>query len=529
MSYVILFFSVINLLLGVLIFFRVGRDRKNLFFLLFAVATSLWMFNNFYLRVEPTTTLLRLSYGIGALVASIGLVWVNYFLKKNISNFVTYIAFPISLLLFWISSSSDLIIVSLKSIETFGYEAETGQLFQLYSLYIGAVVLALLIMLIKNLVAETDKLRKQQIFYVLIGTFIFSIVSIIVSFLVPVLLNTLSFTTFDNIGFSIFLGMIGYAIIRHQLFDIKVIATELLVFSLWIFLLIRIFLSDVLRDQIIDGGLLALVIFFGILLIRSVLKEVRLREEIAKLAEDLRVANAELNKLDQMKSEFVSLASHQLRTPLTVIKGYISMIQEGSFGKVADPLSDALRKIYISNETLINLVGDFLNLSRIESGKMKYTFEPTQMEGIIQSVFEEFMEVVKEKKLELRYENPETPLAKAMLDKDKFKQVIMNLVDNAVKYTPEGSVTLKIEEEKEKGNVLFSVSDTGVGMSKGELDGIFKRFSRGESGSKVNTSGLGLGLYLAKRIVTDHGGEIWATSDGPGKGSTFWVRVPVHI
>ena len=170
------------------------------------------MFNNFYLRVEPTTTLLRLSYGIGALVASIGLVWVNYFLKKNISNFVTYIAFPISLLLFWISSSSDLIIVSLKSIETFGYEAETGQLFQLYSLYIGAVVLALLIMLIKNLVAETDKLRKQQIFYVLIGTFIFSIVSIIVSFLVPVLLNTLSFTTFDNIGFSIFLGMIGFGI-----------------------------------------------------------------------------------------------------------------------------------------------------------------------------------------------------------------------------------------------------------------------------------------------------------------------------
>src|SRR3989344_3787524 len=96
----------------------------------------------------------------------------------------------------------------------------------------------------------------------------------------------------------------------------------------------------------------------------------------------------------------VAMASHQLRTPLTVIKGYISMIQEGSFGKVADPLSDALRKIYISNETLINLVGDFLNLSRIESGKMKYTFEPTQMEGIIQSVFEEFMEVVKEKKLE---------------------------------------------------------------------------------------------------------------------------------
>ncbi|KKU03708.1 MAG: PAS/PAC sensor signal transduction histidine kinase, partial [Candidatus Giovannonibacteria bacterium GW2011_GWA2_45_21] len=309
----------------------------------------------------------------------------------------------------------------------------------------------------------------------------------------------------------------------------RVVTTEIFITLINIIILIR-FIGSTSPEEFIFNGLVLLgVIMFSFLLIRSVLHEVRQREEISKLAEDLRVANAELKKLDQMKSEFVSLASHQLRTPLTVIKGYISMIQEGSFGKVADPLSDALRKIYISNETLINLVGDFLNLSRIESGKMKYTFEPTQMEGIIQSVFEEFMEVVKEKKLELRYENPETPLAKAMLDKDKFKQVIMNLVDNAVKYTPEGSVTLKIEEEKEKGNVLFSVSDTGVGMSKGELDGIFKRFSRGESGSKVNTSGLGLGLYLAKRIVTDHGGEIWATSDGPGKGSTFWVRVPVHI
>ncbi|OGF77319.1 hypothetical protein A3F23_00500 [Candidatus Giovannonibacteria bacterium RIFCSPHIGHO2_12_FULL_43_15] len=206
------------------------------------------------------------------------------------------------------------------------------------------------------------------------------------------------------------------------------------------------------------------------------------------------------------------------------------MIQEGSFGKVADQLNDALRKIYISNETLINLVGDFLNLSRIESGKMKYMFEPTQAEEMIQSVYEEFMEVVKEKKLELRYEKPAGPLAKAMLDKDKFRQVIMNLVDNAIKYTPEGSVTLKLEEEKtETGkNILFSVSDSGVGMSTEDLAGIFKRFSRGEGGSKVNTNGLGLGLYLAKRIVTDHGGEIWATSDGPGKGSTFWVRVPAR-
>src|SRR3989344_4384667 len=305
---------------------------------------------------------------------------------------------------------------------------------------------------------ESSGQTKAQIKFVFLGTFFSTILATSSNMLLPIF-GIFYLNWFGQVSIVAMAISIAYAITRHNLLNTRVVTTEIFITLINIIILIR-FIGSTSPEEFIFNGLVLLgVIMFSFLLIRSVLHEVRQREEISKLAEDLRVANAELKKLDQMKSEF----------------------------------------------------------------------EPTQMEGIIQSGFEEFMEVVKEKKLELRHENPETPLAKAMLDKDKFKQVIMNLVDNAVKYTPEGSVTLKIEEEKEKGNVLFSVSDTGVGMSKGELDGIFKRFSRGESGSKVNTSGLGLGLYLAKRIVTDHGGEIWATSDGPGKGSTFWVRVPVHI
>ncbi|MBI2024249.1 hypothetical protein HYT00_02595 [Candidatus Giovannonibacteria bacterium] len=325
--------------------------------------------------------------------------------------------------------------------------------------------------------------------------------------------------------------IIAYAISKHSLFDIRVVATELLIFIIWMFLSIRIFLADSLRDRLIDGGLLILVILFGILLIRSVLREVRQREEIQKLAEDLRKANLELKKLDQLKSEFVSLASHQLRTPLTVIKGYISMIQEGSYGVVPESLKDALRKVYFSNERLINLVGDFLNLSRIESGKLQYMFQPISIEEITGSVYEEFKEVAKEKKLELIYEHPEEPLPQAMIDKDKFRQVIMNLLDNAVKYTKQGFIKLKVGEDGSRPgwpSLLINISDSGIGMSQDDLEMIFKRFSRGEQGFKANTGGLGLGLYLAKRIVNDHGGEIWATSDGVGKGSTFWVRVPAR-
>ena len=325
--------------------------------------------------------------------------------------------------------------------------------------------------------------------------------------------------------------IIAYAILKHRLFDVRVVATEALLFLLWLFLLVRTIFAETTRDRFIEGGLLSATVILGIFLIRSVLQEVRQREEIQVLAEDLRKANLELKKLDQLKSEFVSLASHQLRTPLTVIKGYISMIQEGSFGAISDQLKDALRKIMVSNQTLINLVGDFLNLSRIESGRMKYLFEPMNAEDMMQSVFEEFKEVVKEKKLELTFEKPESPLPQAMLDKDKFRQVIMNLVDNAIKYTPKGWIKMKIEEDRDRPGgpfVLMSISDSGIGMTEDVMNSIFKRFSRGEEGWKANTGGLGLGLYLAKRIVTDHGGEIWATSEGANKGSAFWVRLPAR-
>ena len=532
---IIVFVAVIHAALGIVISIKGSGKKQNSIFAIMEFFLILWSIAMIFYRSsygDEITLWVKLLYFAAIMVPYIFIYFTYAFpedktkeFSKIVQIFLPIPIFIITWMIFW-----DKLIIGVNSagsgepVIIFYKGAEYA-----YAAYMWGYFALAYLRLIK-LYFESSGQTKAQIKFVFLGTFFSTILATSSNMLLPIF-GIFYLNWFGQVSIVAMAISIAYAITRHNLLNTRVVTTEIFITLINIIILIR-FIGSTSPEEFTFNGLVLLgVIMFSFLLIRSVLHEVRQREEISKLAEDLRVANAELKKLDQMKSEFVSLASHQLRAPLTAIKGYISLIQEGSYGQVSNVLKDALRKIYISNETLINLVGDFLNLSRIESGKMKYMFEPMQMEEIVQGVFEEFKEVVKEKKLELRYENQDKPLAKAMLDKDKFKQVIMNLIDNAIKYTPEGLVTLKIEEEeKESGkNILFSVSDSGVGMSAEDLAGIFKRFSRREGGSKVNISGLGLGLYLAKRIVTDHGGEIWATSDGPGKGSTFWVRVPVHI
>lgn len=329
---------------------------------------------------------------------------------------------------------------------------------------------------------------------------------------------------------SFYIIFVSYAVIRHGLFDIRIIATEIFSALLIIATLFEFLTSAGLGEYLRNGLLLAGTAVFSYFLIRSVIQEIRLREEVQHLADGLKKANAELKKLDQLKSEFLSLASHQLRTPLSVIKGYISMVQEGSFGALPEKAREVLRKVYISNERMINLVNDFLNISRIESGRMRYSFEALRVEDLIAAAVDEFHEIAKDRKVNLIWVKPEEALPEAMVDKEKFHNVIMNLLDNALHYTQVGFIRVSVEKDaKDPGRwVLITVQDTGAGMTREELDRIFQRFSRGEAGSRVYTEGLGLGLYLAKRIVSDHGGEIWAESKGRGQGSVFYIRLPAR-
>lgn len=251
---------------------------------------------------------------------------------------------------------------------------------------------------------------------------------------------------------------------------------------------------------------------------------IKLEHEVYIATRDLRKANAKLKKLDQAKSEFISIASHQLRTPLTVIKGYISMMLEGNFGPLSKKVKDPMEKVFLSNERLINLVEGLLGVSRIESGRMQFEFKKEYLENVVVSVVDELNENAVKKNLMLLYDAPKKALPEVNIDQEKIRQVILNLIDNGIKYTKEGVIKVTLEEIGKK--VRFCVFDSGVGIREEDFHNLFKKFSRGQGVSILNTEGTGLGLYVAKEVIKAHGGKIWAESWGEGQGSKFCFEIP---
>jgi signal transduction histidine kinase len=241
---------------------------------------------------------------------------------------------------------------------------------------------------------------------------------------------------------------------------------------------------------------------------------------------ELNSANQQLKILDQQKSDFISIASHQLRTPLTVIKGYISMMREGSFGKLEPTIMENLEKVYTANERLIRLVEDLLDISRIESGRQEFIWAPLDVEKLATEVVNDLQQNAQKKGLTLRLEKSATALPTANADGGKLHEVMMNFVDNAIKYSKEGSIVVTIAAEPE-GMLTFRAKDTGMGMTPETISALFKKFSRGKGSFHSHTEGLGLGLYVAKMVVDAHEGKIWAESEGLGKGSTFAFSIPI--
>ena len=253
----------------------------------------------------------------------------------------------------------------------------------------------------------------------------------------------------------------------------------------------------------------------------SIVNVVSLALDKSLTYEELKALNEKLKGLDKLKTEFLSLASHQLRSPLTAIKGYTSMLLEGDFGVITDKQKEAIDRVFQSSSHLAKIVEDLLNVSKIEQGGMKYEMAPFDLAKAANELATDLSVTASKKGLDLKFVSDGHQHV-VNGDMEKIRQVILNVIDNAIKYTEKGSITVTVSKDAATGMEHVAVTDTGMGISPEEKDKLFQKFSRG-AGGKTNTGGSGLGLYLAKQISEAHGGSIAIDSPGVGLGSTFSI------
>lgn len=335
--------------------------------------------------------------------------------------------------------------------------------------------------------------------------------------LAPVIAGTNKYHWLGPFASLFLIGFIALSV--TNLLKTKLIWTILLTITVGIGLLTLVFLASGLILKIFTAVIFFLFCILGHSLIKTTYEEYKRKRGSEKLV-------IESKKLTQAKDQLILSLQHHLRTPLVPIKGYLESILEGAYGREENPvITKKLIEIKKMVDVLYSLIENLLDVYEIKMGEKNLGLEDCQIENLIEGVVEELKVQAEEKGIYLKFKK--SPLPKMKLDRKKIRDAIWNIIDNAVKYTLKGGVTItpKIKD----GKLEIAVSDTGIGMNKEEIDRFLKGrlFERGEEAKKLYGPGRGIGLSVAVELIKAHGGRVWAESQGRGKGTTFFIELPI--
>ncbi len=520
--------GIVNLVLGLRVY-KLDRDKtkkSNTIFALIAGSVSMWAFSR--ALFEEVNTSLLIFFSSRVLYLSASLIPILFFLfslaisrgkiilhrKESIFIILTYF------IIVFITIIPNSVIDSITNtnpikIITF------GKMYPLYVVHILGYFIAGFYVLARQF-RKSNGVLKAQIKYIFIGTLIPSLIGVMTNLILP----TFGFFEFFWLGpiTTILMSVIiGYAIIRYNLWEIKLITAEILTTLILMILVFNLLLAKTTTFFFIRGSSLFLAGIFSLFLIKGVKKDIETRERIKELAGDLTKANIHLSDMEQQKTEFVSIASHQLRTPLTAIKGYASMLTEGSFGPLSDEAKRAVEKIFRSSQRLVLIIQDFLMVSRIEQGRVQYSFETIELKNLLKEIINDVKPVAQEKGLSVRFQFDNGGAVMAKVDREKFKQSVYNIIANAISYTDVGLINVLLSNDNWSKKVRIAVSDTGKGIVSKSLENIFEKFSHNGTQGRF---GSGIGLFVSREIIKAHRGNVWAESAGPGHGSTFFIELP---
>ncbi len=384
---------------------------------------------------------------------------------------------------------------------------------------------------------------KKQIALVLGGIMFFLLSYLVTGFMAGYLadheyVKDYSLEFYGLYGMTFFMAVLAYLIVQYKAFNIKLLGAQALVVGIIALIASQFAFIQNNTNRILTVITLAIVAIFGWWLVKSVKK-------VDEQKEDLEVANVALEKADQAKNEFINIASHQLRTPVTVIKGTISMLQDGTM----DAFDAVTRKKFYDAarfkcQKLEDIINDILSATSLTNKKfsvMDKEVEKINVSEFLTKLVDGFKVATREREIDLRVGELD-PLAPEIFGQERYlEEAFANLITNAIKYTPsskktpdirdtrEGAATITISSRREGDySVIFSIKDNGIGIPPEAIPNLFQKFVRAKNAVDMYTDGTGLGLFIIREIVEGHGGKVWVESE-LGKGSEFFVQLPIRF
>lgn len=535
-----------SLVIGLFVFFKDSASLMNRLLFSLSITFALWILFSFITWTSYNGEIIQFVWSFFGVLTALLFVFSFYltyvFINKKDIGFFNKALLGISVLpLIFLTPTK----LNLSGFSNTDCESIEGSLFTNYYYLLGFFISLWLLAIIIIGYRRAEKDFKKQVMLFGFGIEFFLIAFFVTGF-VSSLVEDYTMEFYGLFSMAVFMGFLAYLIVKYKAFNVRLLGAQALVVSLVLLIGSQFAFIQNNTNRILTGITLALALGFGYVLIRSVKKDAERKEELQFMADKLANANDSLRKLDNAKTEFISIASHQLRTPITAIKGFSSLLLEGSYGELSENVKGAMEKVYSSADRLVALIEDLLNVSRIESGRMQFSFEKSSVEKLIKELYDNFILIAKTKKFYLDLKMPEAPLPEVVMDYTKIRELTSNFIDNALKYTEKGGVTIKAElreagvlvddhgfviegQKSDFGPVVrITVSDTGIGIPKEEIPYLFKKFSRGKDVSRLHVGGTGLGLYVGKAIAEAHHGQVWVESDGAGLGSRFIIEIPVE-
>lgn len=416
-----------------------------------------------------------------------------------------------------------------------GVHGEEGNFSLTYGTFAPYVLLCLFVMMLLTGIPVfsnilKSRMRNKQHIFFSVGLLFFFIANTVFNILLPVVLGITQYYFVGDYSTAILLLFTAYAVVRHDFFkEVDAIVLPLGVVAVFAVLLIAeriFFLQETSPGEIVFfWGRFLVFLILVVLFFRSVHFE---REKHANLQTAYHELK-ELKELDRAKTEFVSLVSHQLRTPLSVVKSNISMMEEGDFGEFSNQAARAVQTVGRNVQRLGTVIEDTLLVASIEAGELALTKESGDIDVLLREVYDYFLPFAEEKGLDIQLSGK--VVGDVVFDREKMRQVFYNLVENAVCYTLEGCITIEAgQKEKRNGTWWYvCVQDTGIGISPEYWDMLFRKFHRGDNAKRMRPDGSGVGLYVTKHVVEAHGGEVKVESVVKNKkkaGTILNIQVP---